>query len=392
VSSLVWAEIVTVGSELVLGQLVDTNAAYIAQALAEIGVGMAYHTTVGDERDRQAEVFRQALNRCQIVVTTGGIGPTEDDLTREVAAEVLGRPLIFRPDLLEHIEGLFQRLGYTMPENNRRQAYIPEGAVVIHNPRGTAPSFRYEYDDRVLICLPGVPHETENLIRTEVLPFLAKKYVLTGKIILNRVLKICGLGESSVDAQIKDLIRSSKNPVLGLQAGASEIKVRLTARADTRAEAERILDEGEARVREQLDSLIFGRDDETLAGNTAALLQEYNQTLAVAEALTNGLVTAEIGGRLGLGRLKGALVLGRPVQAGELCDRVLNEFHPDLALVVTGWPDDSGRLQASILVRTADGREKERGLSLGGPSRIIQQRAATMALFTLLQFLREEGR
>jgi len=392
VSSLVWAEIVTVGSELVLGQLVDTNAAYIAQALAEIGVGMAYHTTVGDERDRQADVFRQALSRCQIVVTTGGIGPTEDDLTREVAAEVLGRPLIFRPDLLEYIEGLFQRLGYKMPENNRRQAYIPEGAAVIHNPRGTAPAFRYEYDDRVLICLPGVPHETEHLIRTEVLPFLAQKYTLTGKILLNRVLKICGLGESSVDAQIKELIRSSKNPVIGLQAGASEIKVRLTARADTRAEAERILDEGEALVREQLDSLIFGLDGETLAGNTAALLQEYNQTLAVAEALTNGLVTAEIGGRLGLGRLKGGLILGRPVQADELCDRLMDEFHPDLALVVTGFPDDEGRFQAFILVRTADGRERERVLSLGGPPRIIQQRAATMALFTLLQFLREEGR
>lgn len=391
-SSLVWAEIVTVGSELVLGQLVDTNAAYIAQALAEIGVGMAYHTTVGDERDRQADVFRQALSRCQIVVTTGGIGPTEDDLTREVAAEVLGRPLIFRPDLLEYIEGLFQRLGYKMPENNRRQAYIPEGAAVIHNPRGTAPAFRYEYDDRVLICLPGVPHETEHLIRTEVLPFLAQKYTLTGKILLNRVLKICGLGESSVDAQIKELIRSSKNPVIGLQAGASEIKVRLTARADTRAEAERILDEGEALVREQLDSLIFGLDGETLAGNTAALLQEYNQTLAVAEALTNGLVTAEIGGRLGLGRLKGGLILGRPVQADELCDRLMDEFHPDLALVVTGFPDDEGRFQAFILVRTADGRERERVLSLGGPPRIIQQRAATMALFTLLQFLREEGR
>jgi len=392
VSSLVWAEIVTVGSELVLGQLVDTNAAYIAQALAEIGVGMAYHTTVGDERDRQADVFRQALSRCQIVVTTGGIGPTEDDLTREVAAEVLGRPLIFRPDLLEYIEGLFQRLGYKMPENNRRQAYIPEGAAVIHNPRGTAPAFRYEYDDRVLICLPGVPHETEHLIRTEVLPFLAQKYTLTGKILLNRVLKICGLGESSVDAQIKELIRSSKNPVIGLQAGPSEIKVRLTARADTRAEAERILDEGEALVREQLDSLIFGLDEETLAGNTAALLQEYNQTLAVAEALTNGLVTAEIGGRLGLGRLKGGLILGRPVQADELCDRLMDEFHPDLALVVTGFPDDEGRFQAFILVRTADGRERERVLSLGGPPRIIQQRAATMALFTLLQFLREEGR
>ena len=153
----VWAEVVTVGSELVLGQLIDTNAAFLATALSEIGIGLAYHTSVGDDPARMAEVFRTALSRADVVVTTGGIGPTEDDLTREVAAEVTGRPLVMRQDLLDFIESLFKRIGYRMAENNKRQAYIPEGADVIHNPYGTAPAFRIEQDGHVLICLPGVP-------------------------------------------------------------------------------------------------------------------------------------------------------------------------------------------------------------------------------------------
>ena len=214
----VWAEVVTVGSELVLGQLVDTNASFIARELSEIGVGLAFHTTVGDDPELMRQAFKLALGRCQIVITTGGIGPTEDDLTREIAAEVLGRELQLRPELLEHIEGLFKRMGYRMADNNRRQAYLPEGATAIHNPRGTAPAFRYEFDNRVLICLPGVPAETEPLIRENIIPFLDKKYSPGGRVWINRVLKVCGLGESNVDYQIREIIRSSRNPIIGLQA------------------------------------------------------------------------------------------------------------------------------------------------------------------------------
>lgn len=384
----VWAEVITIGSELVLGQLVDTNAAYIAGRLAEIGVGLAYHTTVGDDQPRMAQALRQALDRCRIVITTGGIGPTEDDLTREVAADILGQELVLREDLLEHIEGLFRRMGYKMAPNNRRQAYIPAQATAIHNPRGTAPAFRCEFDDRVLICLPGVPHETEFLIRQEVLPFLQKKFSPGGRVWINRVLKVCGVGESNVDAQIKEIIRESVNPSIGLQASPGEIKVRLTARADDPATAQELLDEGEARIQARLGPLIFGRGDETLPGNTTRLLEEQGRSLAVVEAMTRGLVTAELGRLLMAHQFKGGLILQEPAPPEALCDRALEEFNADVVLSVAGFPEPAGRVRTEIMVLSRDGQQEERTLSLGGPERLVIERAATMAMFTLFSFLR----
>ncbi|MFH1091057.1 MAG: CinA family nicotinamide mononucleotide deamidase-related protein [Pseudomonadota bacterium] len=378
----------TIGSELVLGQLVDTNAAFIASKLAEIGVGLAYHTTVGDDPERMAQVLNQALDRCQIVITTGGIGPTEDDLTREVAAKVLGRELVFRQDLMDFIEGMFQRFGYRMAPNNRRQAYIPDGAAVIHNPHGTAPSFRYEYDDRVLICLPGVPRETEALLKEEVLPFLEQKYSSGGRVWINRVLKVVGVGESNVDAQIKDIFRSSKNPTLGIQASPGEIKVRLTARAKSRAEADELLDQCEARLQEVLGDLIFGHDEETLAGVIAGLFQAQHLSLAIGEALTAGLVSAELGRLLKPGQMKGSLIFGRPMPAAEIFGQVEDLFQADVTLAVAGAPDDEGRTRLEVLVRDKNGLEQNRVLSLGGPLPRVMERSTTMALYTLLRFLR----
>lgn len=385
----IWAEVVTIGSELVLGQLVDTNASYIAQALSEIGLGMAYHTTVGDDRERMLTAFRTALERCHVVIATGGIGPTEDDLTREVAAQVMGTELELREDLLEYIESLFKRMGYQMADNNRRQAYIPKGAAPIHNPRGTAPAFRCEINDRVLICLPGVPFETEPLLREEILPYLEKKYSPKGRVWVNRVLKVCGLGESSVDAQIKEIILSSRNPTIGLQAAPGEIKVRLTARADNRLQAEGLLDEGEARIREKIGSLIFGYGDETLSGNTVRLIEESGKTLAVGDALTGGLVISELGGRLSRSSFKGGNVLNREIPASELCDRLIRDFQADLALAIAGFPGEDDKHRIEIRVRDAEGREKSRELLLGGPDRLVKTRAAIMALFTLFSFLRD---
>ena len=385
----VWAEVLTIGSELVLGQLIDTNAAYIAAALAEIGVGLACHTTVGDDRERMKQAMEQALSRCQIVITTGGIGPTEDDLTREVAAEVFGRELVLKPELLEYIEKLFARLNYKMAPNNRRQAYIPDGATAIHNPRGTAPAFRYEQGDRVMICLPGVPFETEPLIREEILPFLKDKYDLQGRIWVNRVLKVCGVGESNVDAQIKEIIRSSKNPVIGLQASPGEIKVRLTAMAENQDEARALLDDGEARIREKLGPLIFGYGDDTLAQTVARLLKKNGKTLAVAEALTQGLVCADLGKWLSPDRLKGGIVSGRPQSAQELDRKLKEEFQADLNLVISGLPDDQGQAEVHIQVLGPDGQKMERTLEIGGAQRIVRQRSATIALFTLFRFLSE---
>jgi nicotinamide-nucleotide amidase len=389
VNNQVWAEVVTVGSELVLGQLVDTNAAYIAQKLSEIGVGMAFHTTVGDDPDRMRDCFRTALDRCQIVIATGGIGPTEDDLTREVAAEVFGTELELHQDLLDHIAGLFARIGYKMAPNNKRQAYIPKGGRVIHNPRGTAPAFCCEKDDRIFFALPGVPFETEALVVEEVLPILKEKYSPRGRVWVNRVLKVCGVGESNVDAQIKEIIRSSKNPTIGLQAGQGEIKVRLTARAESAEEAERLLDEGESQIDEKLGEMIFGHGDETLPGNTADLIHRNNLTVAVGEALTRGRVASELGRQLAAGELKGGVIVNEPQNPGEFCNRLFKDFRPNVALAVNGTPMDDGKIQVDYLVRSDNGAERSRTLVIGGPERMVMERAAVIAIFTLYTFLRD---
>ena len=264
----------------------------------------------------------------------------------------------------------------------------PDGAEVIHNPRGTAPCFRCEQGDRTLICLPGVPFETEPLIVEEVLPFLQKKYSPGGRVWINRVLKIVGVGESNVDAQIKEIIRSSKNPIIGLQASPGETKVRLTAMAESRSEADRLLDDGEARVRDVLGDLIIGYGDENLPGVVADLLKERRLSLAMADAMTGGVAIAELGRRLNPGQLVGGLVIGRPGTAEDAAYEAEDRFRADVLLAVAGSPDDEGRTRVEILVRGKDGREAEKAQSLGGPHRLVMERAATLALYTLWRFLK----
>ena len=386
----VWAEVITIGSELVLGQLVDTNAAYIAVALSEIGVGMAYHTTVGDDRARMAEAMSRALDRCQIVIVTGGLGPTEDDLTREVTAEVMGRDLVFRQDLMDDIEDLFQRAGFRMAPNNRRQAYIPEGAEVIHNPRGTAPAFRVNRDDRVIICLPGVPAETEPLLREEVLPYLQDAFSPNGRIWVNRILKVFAVGESTVDDRIGDIIRASENPVIGLQASPGEIKVRLTARAESQEDADGLLNGCEGRIRERLGDLIFGYGSETLSGNIAGMIETAGRSLVVLDQVTRGQVAYELGTHLGPERFKGCVMAEGPAASEKRCRQAMAEFGADLGLCLNGHPEgDKIRAEAFVL---GPGRGRsEREMILGGPFRLIRYRALTLGLFTLFAWLNQPG-
>jgi len=382
----IWAEVVTIGSELVLGELIDTNAAYTAQALSDIGVGLAYHTTVGDDRARMAEAFKNALNRCQIVITTGGIGPTEDDLTREVWAEVLGRKLCFRPELWEWIQNLFKRAGFQLSPNNRRQAYIPDGAEVISNPRGTAPAFWYEQGDRIVFCLPGVPRETEPMIKEEVLPRLVKKYNLGGQVIRNRVLKVYGLGESRVDDQLKEIIASSKNPTVGLQASQFETMVRLTARAGSPEEALSLLNEGEARIQEKVGGFIFARDEETLAGNIARMLAEQGLSLAMVDAVTKGAICSELGRAVKHELFRGGLILDRPADPAELCAGAREEFGADVCVAAAGFFEDD-RLRVEVHIDSPE-RRYDRSQTFGGPLPIRLTRAGAMVLFTLYRFLR----
>jgi nicotinamide-nucleotide amidase len=226
--------------------------------------------------------------RSDIVITSGGIGPTEDDLTREVVAEVVGQPLEFRQELFDQIEGLFKRHGFTMSPNNRKQAFIPREAIAIENSVGTAPGFVAEKNGRVIISLPGVPRELKFLTETFVVPFLRKKFSLGEATIVSRVLKICGMGESRVDAQVGDLLRGSSNPTLGILAEPAQILLRMTAKAPSLSEATDKIADMEADIRGRLGPLIFGADNDTLEGIVNTMLTQKQKSLSLVETLTGG--------------------------------------------------------------------------------------------------------
>jgi nicotinamide-nucleotide amidase len=287
------AEIVTIGTELLLGKIVDTNAAYIAQQLATIGLDLYYKTTVGDNEGRITSVLQQALARSDVVITSGGLGPTVDDVTRQAVARATGRELVLDERLLAQIEARFARHGFTMSENNRRQAYIPQGAIPIENPVGTAPAFIVKIEQGLIISLPGVPRELKHLMETRVIPFLREE-LQTGQVIIkSKTLRTCGIGESTVDSRIGDLMRSS-NPTVGLAAHPGQTDVRITAKAGNEAQADRLIAEMEEKLRERLGDVIYGIEAQKLEDVVAAMVAERDLSVAVVETNTQGLIAQRL--------------------------------------------------------------------------------------------------
>jgi nicotinamide-nucleotide amidase len=281
------AEIVAIGSELLLGQIVDTNSAWMAQRLTALGVNLYFKSVVGDNPGRMKEAISRAVERADIVITSGGIGPTQDDLTREIVAEVTGRKLVQDAGMLEQVEEHFRRRGRPMTPNNLRQSFMPEGAIPVKNPNGTAPSFIVEDPGAVIFSLPGVPVEMKWLFENEVEPYLRKKFNLA-EVIHYRVLKIVGIGESAVDDKVGHLIAHSSNPTVGVLALPGQVDVRIAAKAANRDEAMKMIAPVEAEVRGLLGNAIFAADDETMEQVTGRLLREKNQTVAACEDLTCG--------------------------------------------------------------------------------------------------------
>jgi nicotinamide-nucleotide amidase len=316
------AEIVAVGTELLLGQTVDTNSAYMAQQLTTIGVDVHFKSTVGDNLERIKTTLQNALNRADFVLTTGGIGPTLDDLTREAAAEVTGRPLVFNQQLYDQIADFFKRVGRPMGENNRKQALIPEGAIPIENPVGTAPGFIVEQGSRAIASVPGVPHEMRHFMEHAILPYLRQKMGIR-EIIVSRVLKLFGIGESLVDEKIKDLIEAGSNPTIGLLAHTQigEVHIRLTAKAEHAPDAQAMNAALEGKIRERLETFIFGTDDETYEGVLTRLLHDAGLTLAVAETSYGSSIIQTLKGLAGSDRfLRLGATLTSPTAAGKLLE------------------------------------------------------------------------
>lgn len=286
------AEIITIGTELLLGEIVDTNTRYIAHSLREIGLDLYRTSTVGDNIDRIAEEVQASMQRADAVITTGGLGPTIDDPTREGIAKACGVETIFIPELWQQIEERFSGFGSVPTENNRRQAYIPAGSIPIENPVGTAPGFIVETDHSVVISMPGVPAEMQHLLVNNVIPYLKRRLGLKS-IIKSRIVRTAGIGESMLDQIIEDL-EKLHNPTVGLSAHPGRVDIRITAKAKTNQEADKMISSIEATLEDRIGRSIYGKDDQTLESVVVDLLKEKRMHLALLEAGTDGALAASL--------------------------------------------------------------------------------------------------
>jgi nicotinamide-nucleotide amidase len=301
-------EIIGVGTELLLGQIVNTNAAWIGQRLADVGWDCLRHTAVGDNEARIGDAIREALDRADAVIVTGGLGPTQDDVTRESIAAVAGVELVRDPAIEDWLRGRFARFrGGPMPAMNLRQADVPKGARTIDNPRGTAPGIAIELGGKPVYAVPGVPREMEHMVEAVILPELSVR-AGEGRAIVARTLRTVGVGESRVAERLTPIWDAAAsaasaagggNVNLAYLAGAGEVRVRLSVAAADRATALAAIAPVEEAVRAELGDVVYGTDEDSLEGVCAALLKEQGKTLATAESLTGGLLSARITGAAG---------------------------------------------------------------------------------------------
>ena len=286
-------ELITTGSELLLGEIVNTNSAYLSSALNQAGFDVVYHSTVGDNRARMRSVMEIALERADIVITSGGLGPTLGDFTKEVMADLLGLPLILHEPSLEKIKCFFAHRHAHMPVNNQKQAMVPEGSYILNNSCGTAPGIVIQHNNKVIVHLPGPPHELKTMVKNELLPYLSVHYPQKA-IIVSKELHTYGLGESAVDETLRDILLTQSNPTIALLARPGEILVRITAKADNTRAAEELIAATEKQIRARLGNIIFSTNDKTMEEVVAETLFAQKKTIALAESCTGGLVTSRL--------------------------------------------------------------------------------------------------
>lgn len=282
-------ELLMIGTELLIGQVQDTNASFMGQLLAENGINLYQKTTVGDNRERIMAALDSALQRAGVVICSGGLGPTEDDITRDCVADLLQRPLYYDENLFQELCGRFRHIRLQITENNKKQAFLPAGATAIANPNGTAPGILVEDTRGVVICLPGVPGELKPMMANFVIPYLRKRFGISG-LLHSLVLKVCGMGESRIDSLIGDLIVHGSNPTVGLLASPDAVRIRIMARAADVPAAEALIAPVDVEVRERLAGAVMGYDPESLEQVVDRLLQERGWSLGVVETSSGGII------------------------------------------------------------------------------------------------------
>lgn len=287
------AEIISVGTELLLGTIINTDAAYLAKKLSELGIDLYYQTTVGDNPQRLAECVRRALGRSDMVILTGGLGPTVDDITMETMARLAGRKLVLRDAILKDIRRHFTSRKYAMPAGNERQAYIPESARWIKNNVGTAPGVIIEHARKTIVCLPGPPRELYPIFESGVIPYLRKKFA-PEYVFRTRTVKIVGLPESRVNVMVRDLLRLQPPTTVGIYAKLGQVELVIMAKAKTERAARAEIANVERKIRARLKDHIFGYDDDMLEGAAGGKLIGKKKTIAVAESCTGGLISSRL--------------------------------------------------------------------------------------------------
>lgn len=360
-------EIVTIGTELLLGEIHDTNSRYIARALRDIGVDLYRLTTVGDNLQRITATLQEALMRADIVITTGGLGPTVDDPTRQAVSNVFNVNLEYKEELWQQIETRFKHYNRVPTENNRRQAFIPANSIAIPNPVGTAPAFYVELGVKTIISLPGVPREMEYLMNNFVVDYLKHRYDLRDQIILPWVIHTISKGESSIDEIIGEMEILS-NPTVGLLAHPGQTDIRVTAKAHSAQEAEAMMQPVLQEIRAKLKDFIYGENDVTIEQAVAELLVKSGTRLSIIESGTNGEIYERLKGHMPEGQLTGDNV--DLVFSGETLYRLLHEYqeqkNADMVLGVILSPKESDPYVQIALLH--DGKLSEINRLYGGPS------------------------
>lgn len=389
------AEIIASGTELLLGEVTDTNTPYIASELARLGIDLYYASTVGDNPERFKGVLRLAWERSDLVIITGGLGPTQGDITRDVVAGLLGETMSIDAGLKKELIALFSRIGIEMPDNNLRQATLIPSATPLHNDRGTAPGWWVEKDGRIIVTLPGPPRETQAMWEKQVLPRLEAQ---SGAVILSRTLKTWGLSEAKVDEMVAAFL-SSGNPTLAMYARPDGIQLRITAKAPRESEAAAIIAGREKDLRDLLDENIWGTDAETLEEVVGKSLSEKGLTLAVAESFTGGMLAYSFSGAPESGRyFRGGIVT--PADAAKagvesavaMAKAARTGFGADIALGIDGFLT-AGDVKRDNVFITIVTESKTDTITPGYPGNLpnMVRRIITHALVHLGNYIRQSN-
>ena len=398
------AELLSVGTELLLGEIVNTNAQFLSEHLAQLGIDIYYQTVVGDNPRRLKGVMGDAFSRSDLVITTGGLGPTEDDLTKEIGAEYFERSLDIDEKALSSIESFFNKIDRKMEQNNVKQAMVPKGAIILYNEMGTAPGIIIENENKILVMLPGPPREMQTMFLKQVKPYLEEKQDST---FVSRVLRVAGVGESSMEMMVRDLIDCQTNPTIAPYAKGAEALLRITAKAATKEEGYEMIKPVAEEIYKRFGDSIYAEGETSIQETVAKLLKNKGNTIAVAESLTGGLISSQLVEIPGISNilLEGIVAYSNEAKisrlgvkketlekygavsaetAVEMAKGVAEVLGADIGLATTGaaGPDSSeGKPVGLVFIGLfINGKTLVKEMSFSGKRNVIRERGAFYAL------------